>query len=59
MLINTIPESFIENKVQEICKSISKEGEQSSFTDIFLMIHEYIQDNLEKFLPEKDYDINN
>ncbi len=52
MIINNIPEDYISDKVQEICKSIAKEGEQSSFSDIFLMVYEHIQDNIEKFIPE-------
>lgn len=53
MIIDSLPEDYIENKVQEICRYISKEGQSSSFKDIFSMIYEHIEDNIEKFLPEQ------
>ncbi len=52
MIINQLPEDFITYKVQEICNNISKEGEQSSYSSIFMMLYEYIEDNIEKFIPE-------
>ena len=60
MIITDLPyDDYIDDKVQEICKSIAKEGYQSNFKDIFMVIHEYIEENITKFLPEpRDYDIN-
>jgi hypothetical protein len=54
MIINQLPDDFISYKVQEVCNSISKEGEQSSYSSIFEMLYEHIVDNIEKFIPEKE-----
>lgn len=54
MIINQLPDDFISYKVQEICNSISKEGEQSSYSSIFQILYEHIVDNIEKFIPEKE-----
>lgn len=41
---------FIEETVKDICKDITK------FPAIFDVLYEYIEDNIEKFLPERSYD---
>lgn len=56
MIINNLPEDYIDNKVQEICRSIWKEGSDTSHYDIFLSIYEYVKDNIYKYLPENPWD---
>jgi len=46
--------AFIEFKIEEICESIAKKGKHSPFHEVFDYLYEYIEDNLEKFLPEQD-----
>ena len=43
---------FIESTIQDICKNIYEKGELSSFNEVFDLLYEYIEDNLEKFLPD-------
>lgn len=48
--------AFITGKIHEICQSIANKGEKSSFVEIFDLLYEHIEDNIDKFLPEEDYD---
>lgn len=48
--------AFIMGKMREICEKISQKGENCGFPAIFDLIYEHIDDNIEKFLPEADYD---
>lgn len=43
---------FIERKIEEICASIARKGQESQFPDVFDYLYEYIEDNIEKFLEE-------
>lgn len=48
--------AFILETIKEICTNIAKKGEKTSFQSIFDLLYEHIDDNIEKFLPEADYD---
>lgn len=56
MIINKLPEDYIENKVQEICRNIWKEGQQTSHYDVFMSIYEHVKENIFKYLPENPWD---
>jgi len=59
MFIDLPSDDYIPDKVEEICRDIGRHGGFTRYPDIFLMLEEYIQDNIIKFLPEeRDYDIN-
>lgn len=49
---------FIEEKLQEICKNIAEKGTKTCFTELFDYLYEHIEDNIELYLPEADYDFN-
>lgn len=48
--------TFIKNMIQEICDNILKKGEKTQFIQIFDLIYEHLDENIEKFLPEGTYD---
>lgn len=48
--------ALIMDKIQEICDNIAKRGDKSYFSDIVDLLYIHIEDNIEKFLPEADYD---
>ncbi len=43
---------FIEMKIEEICHSIYRRGENGRFPEVFDYLYQYIEDNIEKFLGE-------
>lgn len=47
---------FIMNKIEEICDNIAKKGERNQYSEVFDLLYEFIDDNLDKFLPEADHD---
>ena len=44
------------NKIEEICDNIAKKGERNQYSEVFDLLYEFIDDNLDKFLPEADHD---
>lgn len=48
--------AFILSKIQEICEKIVQKGEKSGFPEIIDLLYEHIEEHLEKYLPEPDYD---
>lgn len=49
--------AFIMDTIKDICENIFRRGEKSDFSDVFDLLYEHIEDNIEKFLPEPDYDV--
>lgn len=47
---------FIEQTLKDICENIAKKGSATHFEDVFTSLYEYIEDNIEKFLPEENHD---
>lgn len=45
-------EEFINSKIQEFCNHYSN----IKFDCLYMLLYEYIQENLEKFIPEFDYE---
>lgn len=43
---------FIEETVKQVCDNIAYRGERTMYKEIFDMIYEYIEDNLNNFFPE-------
>lgn len=43
-----------EMTIENICKDILRRGDRTLYQDIFDYILEYVEDNLEKFLPEQE-----
>ena len=55
-------ESFVKPKIvrqviQDACENIAKKGESTFYSDIYDALVEYINDNIEKFIEERSYDI--
>lgn len=50
---------FIMNKIQEICKNIYENGDNTNFQDILDYLYEHIEDNFGDYYspPEVDYDL--
>ena len=48
--------AFILSKIQEICEKISQKGANCEFSTIFELIYEHVEDNIENFLSEDEYD---
>lgn len=51
-----LKKEFIEDTLIEICKNIAQKGEKTRFSEIFDYLYEYIEDNLENFIEEVDYE---
>lgn len=50
-------EEFIVDTIEQFCKSALQKGSLSSKEDLlYMLLYEHIQDNLEQFVPEPDYD---
>ena len=47
-------EYFVKEEIEKFCKAVLQSKNFSS--EIYDVIYEYIRDNLEKFIPEPDYD---
>jgi hypothetical protein len=43
---------FIEETVRQVCDNIAYRGEKTLYKEIFEMIYEHIEDNLNDFFPE-------
>lgn len=41
--------------IENMCKDILRKGDKTIYQDILDYMHEYIEDNIEKFLPEHDF----
>ncbi len=41
--------------IENICKDILRRGDNTVYQEILDYMHEYVEDNIEKFLPEKDF----
>ncbi len=39
-----------EMSIQDICKDILRKGDRTLYQDVLDFLHEYIEDNIEKFL---------
>jgi len=46
---------LIKASIEEICENIIRKGDRSRFPEIFDYIYLYVEDNIEKFLPEHDF----
>jgi hypothetical protein len=46
---------LIQNAIEEICESILKKGDSSKFPEIFDYLYLYVEDNIEKFLPDRSF----
>ena len=44
---------FINFVIEEMCRNILDKGRTGSFPDAFDYLYEYIEDNIEKYLPEQ------
>ena len=44
---------LIEFVIMDICRNIANKGNKTRFPEAFDCLYEYIEDNLEKFLPEQ------
>lgn len=49
-----IKPKFIEAKIYEICSEICKRGSGGCFRKEFEFLYDYIEENLEEYLPEPD-----
>jgi hypothetical protein len=49
-------EIFIFEKVKEVCENIVKRGDKSNYPEAFDGLYLYIEQNIEKFLPEVCHD---
>lgn len=47
---------IIANKIYEICENILKKGEHTFYQEVLNLLYEHIDQNIEKFLPESDYE---
>lgn len=46
--------TLIKNTIEEICKDILFKGKRSSHAEIYDLLYEYIEDNIEKYIPGRD-----
>jgi hypothetical protein len=47
---------LIDDKLKYVCENISRRGADTHFDEIYDLLFEYINDNIEKFLPEALHD---
>lgn len=47
---------FIEEMLKEICENIAKKGSSTHFEEVFSNLYEFVEENIDKFLPEKTHD---
>lgn len=47
---------FIEHKLQEICRNIAEQGTNTFFYEEFDFLYQYIEQNLENYLPKVEHD---
>lgn len=48
--------AFIMQVLQDICENILKRGEKTDHQDVLDLVYEHIEEHLDKYLPEADYD---
>lgn len=49
---------FILSKIHEICQDIVKRQEDTNYQEVFDILYLHIEEHLDKFLPEDDYEFN-
>lgn len=47
---------FIKKKIEEVCEDIFCRLDKTNFEEIYDLLHEYIEDNIDKFLPQVMYE---
>ena len=45
---------LMKNFVADICENIFKKGEETRFNDVYDLLYEYVQENIDNFLGEND-----
>lgn len=47
---------FIKKKIEEVCEDIFCRLDKSHFEEIYDLLREHIEDNIEKYLPNQEQD---
>lgn len=47
---------LIDDKLKYVCENIARKGSSTHFDEIYDLLFEHINDNIEKFLPEAPSD---
>lgn len=47
---------FISEIISDICSNILKKGDRTEHNDLYDIMYEYIEDRIQKYLPEPEYE---